>query len=71
MIARLRSVVSRLDESTHQLLIKLYWENHKEMELAREMQVTRQAINKRKKFAVQRIGRLLGAEPQEVNGTNS
>jgi RNA polymerase sigma factor (sigma-70 family) len=62
-IERLASALEQLSEADRRLIVHLFWDGRTEDELAATHRITRQAINKRKRLLLLKLGALLGFAP--------
>jgi DNA-directed RNA polymerase specialized sigma24 family protein len=56
LLERLEAILQTLDEGELRLIRQLFWDGRSEDDLARELGVTRQAVNKRKQKLLRRLG---------------
>jgi DNA-directed RNA polymerase specialized sigma24 family protein len=56
LLERLEAILRTLDEGELRLIRQIFWDGRSEDELARQLGVTRQAVNKRKQKLLRRLG---------------
>ena len=56
LLERLEAILRTLDEGELRLIRQLFWDGRSEDDLARELGLTRQAVNKRKQKLLRRLG---------------
>ena len=56
LLERLEAILRTLDEGELRLIRQLFWDGRSDDELARELGLTRQAVNKRKQKLLRRLG---------------